>query len=210
MGKRCNYAGCSLPQPVRMGPGVSKPPVFPVLATVPHTATHFGFHILKQHYFRTEVRGEPKCKRPFWFSHTHTGSMVHIRAKLDEGLPLISTMRHPMLVAQSWIQRSKPMGDDFIAIWGNLFALHDEYTDSFWLPVDTDNKKEYLKAIERRLGLEFKTNWGKYGHYDKYVGEYDRGMTLDETRQFFIGNSDWFVQFGYELKGDNYGQVSSA
>lgn len=183
-----------------MGPGASKPPVSPVLVTVPHTATHFGFHVLKQHYFRTEVRGVPKRKRPFWFSHTHTGSMAHIRAKLDEGLPLISTMRHPMKAAESWIKRGQVMNDDFIEIWQNLFDLHNEYKDSFWLPVDTDDKKERLQAIENRLELKFKTTWETFGHYDKYVGEYDKGMTLDEVRSFFISNSDWFEQFGYELR----------
>lgn len=102
-----------------------------------------------------------------------------------------------MRVAESWIKRGKPLDNVFIRMWADLFALHDEYSDSFWLPVDTDDKQERLDLISERLGVEFKTRWEVFGHHDKYQGEYSEGMTLDEVRQLF--KPDWFDQFGYEL-----------
>lgn len=167
----------------------------PVLATVRNTGSNFALSILEQHYTRHYMR-EDLHGDPVWFSHTEAMWMPLIRERCSAYPPLILTMRDPMKVAKSWIKRGKAMDHGFRDMWTNLFRLAGDY-ESFWLPVDTKDRDERLRAIGDRLGKELVTDWEPVCSTGNDY-QYREGMTLDECRDFFRGFD--FAQFGY---GDN-------
>ena len=117
-----------------------------------------------------------------------------IHKRMTECKTLISTMRNPMDVAVSWIHRGLPLDQWFRDLWTNLFALQAEY-NGMWLPVDTPDRDERLKAISERLGVDIQTDWEHKG-VTTHSKEWQSGMTLDEVKGFYATLP--FEQFGYE------------
>jgi hypothetical protein len=94
------------------------------------------------------------------------------------------------------MKRGREMDHAFKETWKNLMSL--EGKDTYWLPVDTQDREERLAVISRRLGHEFKTNWTPVGvHYGS--AEYKGGMNLSDARKFFLKHKTFFDQFGYVI-----------
>ena len=133
----------------------------------------------------------------FWFGHTEPDNVPLIREKAESEGPLILAMRHPVDVAKSWIKRSKTLDDTFKSMWRTLFGLKAEILDSFWLPVDVDDRDEYLKAIEKRVGLSLVNDFTPRGVFAAQNYEYSSGMTVEEATEWLKNLP--FEAFGYRL-----------
>lgn len=101
-----------------------------------------------------------------------------------------------MEVAKSWIKRRKPMEHIFKAMWTNLFSLKEAYPDSFWLPVDSEDRETRLEAISQRLERDLVTDWKPVCATGNNF-EWREGMTLDEAKSFYERFD--FSQFGYSF-----------
>lgn len=176
-----------------------------VLATVRNTGTQFTAALLEQHLVRHNGLYEPPEGGDLWISHTETDKMHRIREKCEQDGPLILTMRHPVNVAQSWIKRGKQISGWFCEMWENLFSLKAEFEDSFWLPIDTEDRDHRLALIGERLGISLDTDWtpkGVTGNNWPYI----EGMTVTEAAAYL--RTLPFEQFGYVIDGSNYGTNS--
>ena len=127
--------------------------------------------------------------------------------------PLIMPMRNPLHVWRSWTRRhSKTMGDwseFFKAQWLKLFAMKLRYKDSYWLPVDTEDRDDRLACIGRRLERRLASEWSPINVWEPSImpGTQDwrywrhpkqpPGMLLKDALAFF--ETLPFEQFGYEL-----------
>ena len=167
-----------------------------VLATVRNTGSHTCHNILaplgEMHYLTEDQRGP--C---FWFGHTEATNIPRITKKVEVDGPLILSMRNPRDVCESWIRRSKPLDKTFKQMWSALFNLKSSIVDSYWLPVDTEDRDEYLDEIEYRLDTQLNRDWTPKGVFTAQNYEWSGGMTMDEA-------VDWlrqfpFEQFGYDL-----------
>ena len=177
--------------------GGRKPPV--LLVTVRHSGSHSALYILEQAYHRHAMTEDHRrdvgiTKPPLWFCHSEPENMGVIAKRMAESELLISTMRHPMDVAVSWIHRGIPLNQWFRDLWTNLFKLQAAHK-GLWLPVDTPDRDMRLKAISERLGVDLQTDWAHKG-VTTHSQEWQSGMTLQEVADFY--KTLPFEQFGYE------------
>ncbi len=167
-----------------------------ILATVRNTGSNSALSIFEPHYTRHNGLYEPPTGNDLWFSHTETSNLPQIQFKASVDGPLVLTMRNPLEVARSWIKRRKTLDREFTEMWRNLFAL-SKHPDAFWLPVDTEDRDEYLAKISERSGKVFRTGWERKG----VTGNdwpWESGPRPDEMIPFF--ETLPFEQFGYGYK----------
>jgi len=107
--------------------------------------------------------------------------------------PLFLTMRHPYKVARSWINRGWDLGPLFFAEWWNLFHLQETY-GGHWLPIDTEDRDERLKAASAAIGVQLRTDWKPFMETTTY--HRDEGAFNDAK---MILKRMPFYQFGYVL-----------
>lgn len=179
----------------------------PVLVTVRHTGSHFALNLFERckgcgrgHFVRHDSLYEPPEGDDLWFSHAEKQVMSRLVQKIQEDPPLIMTMRHPMKVVESWLKRQKPMDWSFRDSWRSLFRLKAQYEDSFWLPVDTDDRDERLAVLGARLGINLETDWMPKGVFSTDHYDWVEKMTRDQARDFL--KTLPFDQFGYDLDGN--------
>lgn len=172
-----------------------------VLATQRHSGTHSCLGILLEHFARhsltenkrtdTDAKGAPAL----WFSHSEPEKIALLRQRCRESEVVICAMRDPMDVYYSWLRRGKTVGKWFCQLWENLFAIHDE-NESYWMPVDTPDRDEYLARISERIGVNIETDWKRRGAFKSpAVARVGQNMTETQVRAFY--RSLPFEQFGY-------------
>ncbi len=82
-------------------------------------------------------------------------------------LPLIAEhttivpLRHPYLTAKSWDDRGMDKAD-LIAMW-EVMANEINPLDPFYLPLDVENRQDYLDELNEWTGLGLKTDWAPQG-----------------------------------------------
>ncbi len=172
----------------------------PILLTVPNTGTHFAQSILEQrfdrHYFGETIRND----RHYWFSHAEQRKCAEARRLIENGAgPLILTMRNPIDNIRSRWKRGYKLDADWELFWRNLFLIAEDF-DHFWLPIDTEDRDEYLDMLSEALDFPFKTDWEPRGVYTPNGREReieDDGLTMDEALDYL--SQFPFEQFGYDL-----------
>ena len=170
-----------------------------LLVTLRHSGSHSALSILEEKYQRHAMtenfrRDVGITKPPLWFCHSEPENMALIHKRMSECGLLISTMRNPVAIAESWIHRGLPLDKWFMDMWTNLFKLQAEY-DGMWLPVDTPDRDMRLQAISKRLCVDIKTDWTHKG-VTTHDQQWKSGMTLDEVSEFYMTLP--FEQFGYK------------
>jgi len=93
----------------------------------------------------------------FYRQHIEERSLLSLKVSLERGYPLIVPLRHPELCAQSWAKRRKPI-DVMLQQWHWLIDIVAAY-NPMYLPIDSPDKKGYLKRIGERLSVPLRTNW---------------------------------------------------
>jgi len=141
-----------------------------ILASVPHTGSHFLIDLIdytvlpKDDMFSKAVERNQRFYR-FW--HVYGGESIECLLKFGKHAPVIAPLRHPMLVAQSWKNRGKPIVEHevhapMIKLFHNLIDLSRQVT-MYFLPLDLPDRDQYLRRIETVAGRNFKTQWSYYG-----------------------------------------------
>ncbi len=166
----------------------------PVLSTVRNTGSHTAHNIFRDwemHYLTEDKRSD----KVLWFGHCEPGrNLPLIGEHMESDGPLILTMRNPVEVWKSWRKRNKPPDNTFRQMWSALFSLKETFPDSFWLPMDTEDRDVYLDMIEERLGEPVNRDWTRKGVYQMSY-DCEGGMTLEEALEFFATLP--FEQFNY-------------
>lgn len=137
------------------------------VASIPHSGTHFI----------TELIGLPiqqlsRCGEAYMQTvHTYPGASVERITKMKrEGFRIVSPLRHPMAIAQSWANRGKPVaglgsGDRLVDV---LRCMIDEVSPMVdaWLPLDAPERETFLVRLSRIVGRDLKTDWAKRSNVD--------------------------------------------
>lgn len=124
----------------------------PLVVSVPHTATRFLVNLLGipfNNQFHTWRYHNPACQ-----------------AAMASGMLIAAPMRHPHEVWRSWFARGRwGRGDSERNFWlcfDNLHRWSQEH-EFHWLPVDAEDRDEYLKALSGALGRPLSTDWRALG-----------------------------------------------
>lgn len=134
---------------------------------------------------------------PDWVCHTHTEpeTMAKLRAKARHADVVVLTMRNPIDVYQSWVRRGRRLDAWYRALWENLFRVQQDF-NGLWLPIDTPDRDDYLKAIADKTGLPLKTDWPKK---NAYVGRNNTRIAVVNGTATDLHAGLPFEQFGYDL-----------
>lgn len=166
-----------------------------VVASCPHSGSHFVVDLLG-YPLRSEARGNERCQNLY---HVYPGeSLEIIKRHVDAGDTLVSPMRHPMAVAQSWANRGKPIAEHpvhqpMIELFRNLIDIVDKWGVTY-LPLDVPDRDRWLKRLGERIGAELKTDWRPKSHHDIRPAtlHHDDIAAVDE-----LLTDPFFGQFGY-------------
>jgi len=157
------------------------------IPTIQHTGTKFLAKLFGQMHWASFY--EDTSEREDFL---HVGHITENSIEAIKMLPyrMIIPLRHPYLVAESWRRRNKPlneMADNFMLLADELDPLNPLY-----LPIDVENRQEYLDKINSELGLNLKTDWGvenskkstyNLSYKDLSPGPHERGL-VGEISEF--------------------------
>lgn len=141
-----------------------------IIASVPHTGSHFlidliGYEVMRD---KADIRHEvERNQRVYRFHHVYDGESMEWLLKYGNIAPVISPLRHPMSVAQSWKNRGKPIDKHevhapMVRLFQNLIDLSKKVNMRF-LPLDSPDRDQYLRRISDVARRNFKTQWAYYG-----------------------------------------------
>jgi len=136
-----------------------------IVPTIRNTGSHFVLRLLgKEHPWRPDIltwRGLDKAKDDsvvfdHVFPHQRNLSLPLIRDHLT-----IVPLRHPYLTQKSWKDRNHDKSD-LIGMW-EVMANEIAPLNPFFLPLDVDNRQDYLDELNTATGLNLKTDWKPEG-----------------------------------------------
>ena len=124
---------------------------------------------------------------------------VHIEPKnleelreLREVADIIVPLRHPMIVANGWKRRGKRL-EELGTQWHMLKTDIAPY-NPYYLPIEHEDRDEWLTHIGQKLGVRLKTDWPIIGRTcapAEELEEKDKALVLNWMKDGF------FEQFGY-------------
>ena len=88
--------------------------------------------------------------------HIVEQGMFEQAKRLMEYNPAIIPLRHPHLMMESWKRRGKPV-KDMVTAYRRILEL-DSF-DPYYLPMDVEDRAEYLNKIEDGLNISLGTDW---------------------------------------------------
>jgi hypothetical protein len=164
-----------------------------IVPTVQHSGTLFlvrsilgknGFEVLP-------FRGEPTKEHTVNYGHCWPGELKYMRPLIRK-YPIIVPLRHPYLVAETWRRRNRtPL--EMMLQWEILMQEVDPQ-GPFYLPIDRDDRGEWLDSINNQLGLQLSTDWQPLNsHTGTFNITPDKAILPDETIEFF--NQPFFRRF---------------
>lgn len=126
-----------------------------LIPTIQHTGTKFLAKLFPQHYHWASFQEDTSDKVDVLYLGHLTINSIEAIKRLD--CPVLVPLRHPYLVAESWMRRNKPINQ----LAQNFCLLINEIDnkDPYYLPIDVENKQDYLDKINAGLNLNFSTDW---------------------------------------------------
>lgn len=123
--------------------------------SVPHTGTHFVKELLEAHGLQVKAK--------------------HVEGYKDDEEIIILPVRDPEATCKSWSARGRR--DGFIERWEKLNEI-SQNPNAHILPIDTDDRDEYLKALSKVLNVELNTDWYPVNQFNR-IGQVD--INIDEV-----------------------------
>ena len=141
-----------------------------IIASVPHSGSHFLIDLIDYTVLPDESmlsHAVERNQRFYRFHHVYGGESMEWLLKYGKLAPVISPLRHPMAVAQSWKNRGKPIAEHavhapMVRLFHNLIEL-SKRVRMYFLPLDHPERERYLRRIAEVAGRNFKTQWSYYG-----------------------------------------------
>lgn len=124
------------------------------IPTIQHTGTKLLAKMFGDIHWASFIEDIGDREDVLYLGHLTANSIEAIK-RLNN--PILIPLRHPYLVAESWIRRGKPLtelAENFRLLVNELDPLNPLY-----LPIDVDNRQDYLDNINKELGLSLETNW---------------------------------------------------
>ena len=141
-----------------------------IVASVPHTATHFLIELLGLPVVNPDVislseviAGERQDSYVSRHVYPQGGNLAFTKEWGPKSI-VVAPLRHPMAVAQSWRNRGMPIGD-MVDYFHNLMLLDPQ---PIYLPIDAECRDWNLELIRIATGLPCETDWEIVGHSNQF------------------------------------------
>ncbi len=166
-----------------------------IVASVPHTGTHFLIELLglpivnpdniSLNEVVTGVRQDSYVSRHVY---SQGGNLDFTKEwGWKSGVMTIAPLRHPMATAQSWRNRGMPIAD-MVDCFHNLMFLDPQ---PIYLPIDAECRQQRLEVIRIATGLLCETEWeivGPSNSFHKTMSDSDIGQVRElASHPFFVG-----------------------
>lgn len=141
-----------------------------IIASVPHTGSHFLIDLVDYTVLPKDdmmQHAVERNQRFYRFHHVYGGESMEWLLKYGKMAPVISPLRHPMAVAQSWKNRGKPIVKHdvhapMVQLFHNLIDLAQRVRVTF-LPLDVPDRNARLRRVSEVAGRSLRTRWAIYG-----------------------------------------------
>jgi hypothetical protein len=185
------------------------------ILSIPHTGTNFVYNL---------VGGQlPIVRRQFEEANEHDVIPFHIfnysvfEEAEQNGFTIITPLRHPIAAAKSWVnwwtifyQDGQGWHPDlteeekedlikrnslsvFFKMFNNLIACSSLYDINF-LPLDSENRQEYLDMLNKELGTHLTTEWKPINSIGQHTKEIPQNV-LEEAEELINNNKEFFNKF---------------
>lgn len=155
--------------------------------TVQHTGSFFVTRHLLDGYPEQPIRTDNYASGVY-FDHVNPEKRVFWQPLLDCANAIIVPLRHPVIVAESWRRKGKPL-DDMYAQWDMLIDFVDPYQPAY-LPLDVDIRDAHLGAINERYNLKLQTRWPVINSKVKTYGLDRQNLPIDTQLQQLLDRLD--------------------
>jgi hypothetical protein len=160
------------------------------IPTIQHTGTKLLANMFEG-FKRISFIEESEADNVLYLGHLTVNSIDNIK-KLKN--PIILPMRHPYLVAESWKRREKPLSD--LVINFRLLINDIDKLDAMYLPIDVENKQDYLDEINEKLGLSLYSDWNVVNSKKQTYNLSYKELTPDpEMEDLVSDNKEFFERF---------------
>ena len=151
------------------------------VASVHHTGTQFTqklFTDLDYEITDKTPKEAGNSRNYFHRCHISDSVMTELKLWLQLGIPIIVPLRHPPVVAESWLARAKPMAE-MLRQWQILIDVVDLY-EPLYLPLDSPNRDSYFTNLRLKTDLKLKTDWAVTAHDGELKPLY---LTFEQQQQ---------------------------
>lgn len=129
-----------------------------LIPTVPHSGTHLLSSFFERAGFEGTAINNPRPpENAVITTHIDTPTKFNTVLKIMPNYQVVIPIRHPYLVAESWIRREQPL-DRMLAAYRRLPALYD--TGAMFVPIDSLDRDKYIQRINDALDIKLKPDWG--------------------------------------------------
>ena len=142
------------------------------LISVPHTGTMFVREIFVSNGWADvglNADGSRFGKPVIYQGHCEKPTQVHMALDLSKRMPLVSPMRHPYRVEESW--RRRPYGGDLARLHRAYYQLlhYIAARTRLWIPVDGMPLCKHIahKQLNEIAGKEMKVDWNTLVNAEK-------------------------------------------
>jgi len=167
------------------------------MPTIQHSGTLFTRALIP--FDPLPLTDKPKEGDWIYWGHMHRDVAGRDNWKeLARQFPTIVPLRHPYLISESWNRRSVDNEKEPWRLreeWDFLINEIDKY-DPYYLPIDSNNRQEYLDKINNDLNLNIRTRWTPV-HSKKNT----HGLSINEVEidQELINHIKPFIGRFYEI-----------
>jgi hypothetical protein len=157
-----------------------------IVPTIRNTGSRFVLHMLgvpvpRQADLLTWRGSNRATEDSIIFDHIFP-HQKHIFLPLIRDHLTIVPLRHPYLTAKSWDDRGHDKAD-LVAMWRVLVTDIDPL-NPYYLPLDVDNRADYLENIIENTGLPLETDWtpqgSKHGNHELRYQDVFPNPDMDE------------------------------
>lgn len=120
------------------------------------------------------------------------GEFYHIGEKdIPDITPVIVPLRMPHRIIVSCERR----GGNLDVITSQFHELIRRYKDPYYLPIDAEDRQDYLDKINQELNLNVHTDWKPIGRYKSYLAEWKDVQDKERAKQFIQEFQSFFERF---------------
>lgn len=131
-----------------------------VIASIPHTGTHFFIKLFQELGFgglRRHGEPMPGVTDAFYTGHILTRDDIEAALRLGDTRPIVSPMRHPYLVEETWLRRGPR---DMTELPKAFRTLAHRFSHAHVVPLDAPGvREERFQGLCEAIGREIETDW---------------------------------------------------
>lgn len=170
-----------------------------LIPTVPHTGTHLLSSFFEKAGFASvPVHMQNKPENSVTTTHIDTPTRMKAVTKSMKEFTTVVPIRHPYLVAESWMRREQRL-ERMYAAYRRLPYLYE--MGALFVPVDSPERDSFIERMNDKLGTNIRPDWGEVinGYQNTHNMTYKDIEPLPEVKALAEDLNTFLANFYGEL-----------